>query len=563
VHSPASSDSVRIKIVQRVSLVLLVLVLSAAPIRQFIHPMPGLVLLGICLAVLFLLGSIWFSRLEKLVLLSPHLLLWAGYLLSLGGILKVAGLHAPIYPLILLMPILAGFLAGRGVAIFYAVVSLGVTILTYLNFPRGLGGGSLPMDASFDQAKVMVFSAVILLSLGISFVYEKVWREAMLDKERLIQNRTDFLASVSHEIRTPLNGIVGSLDLIHDGLSREEILEMLHILKTSTSKLETTLNDFLDFARVDAGKLTIAWGAVDLPLVLSRTEALFRDTAKRKGLEFRLYTADDVPRWIESDAVRLGQVLNNLVSNAIKYTEHGFVHIRVRMAGEDLLVEIQDSGPGIGKEYIDRIFHPYEQVPDEQEERTLVSTGLGLTIAMRLAELMHGRLEYQRMEPTGSLFRLILPAKTAANAADSSGPEGSGHTGTGKGIPQLAGLSVLVAEDDHFNQLLIERMLVKLGSRPVLVENGEAAIEECSRQEFDLIFLDLQMPVLGGIDTCRALRSRFPDRTMHIAALTADAIKETRQECEAAGMDGFLEKPLRMERLKEYLLQFLKLDNVS
>jgi signal transduction histidine kinase/CheY-like chemotaxis protein len=362
--------------------------------------------------------------------------------------------------------------------------------------------------------------------------------------------KSAFLANTSHEIRTPLNGIIAMGDLLAgsalDGAQRE----CATTIQECGRHLLSIVNDVLDLSKIEAGELTLASEPVDIRVEIARVLKVVAGLAEAKGVTLASDVADAVPAWIEGDALRLRQIVVNLVGNAVKFTDHGSVCVRAACGPADgrarlLCIEVVDTGPGIAAEARDRIFHPFEQ-GDASATRRHGGTGLGLSITRRLAEHMGGSVEVESEVGLGSTFRVRIPVVETAGPAPAPQPARAP-------MPRRA-LHLLVADDNAVNQRVAARFLARLGHTFEIVPDGAAAVAATARARFDAVLMDMQMPVMDGYEATRAIRSRESGGAhLHIIALTASVLDADRQECLAAGMDDFIAKPVTLERVEEAL----------
>ena len=366
--------------------------------------------------------------------------------------------------------------------------------------------------------------------------------------------KSQFLANMSHEIRTPLNGVIGVAQaLSHTDLSEDQ-RNMLKLIDASGRTLQTLLSDILDLARVESGRLELNTEPMDLHQAVQEATQLYAGAAREKGLQYMVEIADDCPRWIEGDVVRLKQVLTNLVSNAVKFTTDGMVQLTVGVdrdtAGhETLRLAISDTGIGFDAAARERLFSRFEQA-DGGITRQFGGSGLGLAICRQLAEMMHGVLDCESEPGGGSCFMLTVPLKRASApmALATEGP-----------APEVrSGLSVLVADDHPTNRKVVELILSQIDARMVLVENGQQALDACRDDHFDIILMDMQMPVMDGLTATREIRAleahEGRPRTP-VVMLTANALPEHVAAARAAGADRHLAKPFDAADLIETVLQ--------
>jgi len=369
--------------------------------------------------------------------------------------------------------------------------------------------------------------------------------QAKEDAEAANRAKSVFLATMSHEVRTPLNGVLGMAQaMAADDLPPAQ-RSRLETIRQSGESLLVILNDVLDLSKIEAGKLELE--AVDFPLspLLQAIHASFRDLAGAKGLALDFEIAAGAPGLYRGDPTRLRQILFNLLSNSLKFTEAGRIGLAVRRDRDVLTFSVRDTGVGIPADRLGRLFNKFEQA-DASTTRKFGGTGLGLAISRDLAGLMGGALEADSREGEGSEFRLSVPLPRL-------GDEDAGERATGEAAPvRPASLRVLAAEDNHVNQLVLRTLLQQVGVEPVIVDDGAAAVAAWRGQDWDLILMDVQMPVMDGPTATRAIRAAEAAagrRRTPVVALTANAMSHQVAEYAAAGMDGFIAKPIRVEEL--------------
>ncbi len=363
--------------------------------------------------------------------------------------------------------------------------------------------------------------------------------------------KSEFLAVMSHEIRTPLNSVLGFADLLTDTKLTDAQKEQVGMIRRSGDALLTLLNDILDFSRIESGKMPILPSAVEIRSYLNEVADIYRATAHSKNVDLCVVVDTDVPAALRTDPGRLRQILLNLIGNAVKFTPAGAVNITAKRNVDDpgdgrfpLFIEIEDSGIGIPPDRIGRLFKPFSQA-DSSTTRRFGGTGLGLVICKRLAEILGGDVSLLRSSPSGSVFALELPLEIV-EVADVTAPDVSAQGG---GFPSKRNWRVLVVEDNPVNCMLAQRMLTSMGISSESRSNGRAAAEAHEQSPFDVIFMDLQMPVMDGLAAVVRIREFESAHTdvpkCRIIALTADAMSGDRERCLAAGMDDYLSKPIR------------------
>lgn len=404
---------------------------------------------------------------------------------------------------------------------------------------------------------------MIAVVVGRRTVQAQREREKYLDEiKRANEAKSAFLANMSHEIRTPLTAIIGFADASLDGdHTAEERQNAFRTIVRSGKHLLQIINDILDLSKVEADKLEVERIALSPFQLLAEVDGLVRMQAVEKGLAFNIEHEFPLPEKIASDPIRIKQVLINLCGNAIKFTHSGHVNIRVSYDQQAQLFHftVVDSGIGLNKEQINRIFCAFIQA-DSSTTRKYGGTGLGLSLSRRLAQMLGGSLEVISEPGIGSSFdftvdpgplndvrminnvgEIVIHQETPANSATRN------YTAEGK---------ILLAEDTLENQTLLSLYLRKTGAQVHVVENGQLAVEAARQEQFDLIFMDMQMPVMDGLEAVRLLRQHGYDRP--IVALTANAMNADKQRCLQAGCDDFISKPVDREQLLQVTARYLQ-----
>ncbi|MEJ2701108.1 MAG: response regulator [Sedimentisphaerales bacterium] len=398
--------------------------------------------------------------------------------------------------------------------------------------------------------------------------FEEANRElkvALEEAEKADRAKSEFLANMSHEIRTPMNSVIGFSEVLAQEDLTPEQQRYVNLIWKSARNLMRIINDILDFSKIEAGKLEMDVVECALSQVLADVDELLRPMAQGKGLELSVLQNGPLPARIHTDPERLHQCLVNLINNAVKFTERGYVHLKVTMEYNSdkmpcIRFDVEDSGIGVKSKDRERIFESFTQA-DGSTRRKYGGTGLGLAITGHLARLLGGSLTLSSEEGKGSVFSLVIPVGLDSAKSLSSDVIGMAeqavrssrkleYVETGK----LSG-RVLVAEDVETNQVLAEALLSRMGLDVTLVVNGHEAVEKALSEEFDLIFMDIQMPGMDGFEATRELRKKGIKTP--ILALTAHAMKGDDGKCVEAGCNDYLSKPLDRVPLFEKIRQYL------
>lgn len=367
-------------------------------------------------------------------------------------------------------------------------------------------------------------------------------REEAITYSRL---QSEFLANMSHEIRTPLNGVIGSSDLLSDTVLDEEQQEYAQTIGFSSKMLLDIVNNVLDLSKLEANRITLEHHSFEIRQTLEQLIQINRQKGA-KGVGLSLKIGHDVPDYLVGDEKRFKQVVNNLISNSLKFTRKGEVEVVANIMefldGQvQLKIAVRDTGIGIPKDQQNKLFTRFYQV-QSSSERAYAGSGLGLVISKSLIELMQGTISFVSQEGEGTTFEVCLPFGVSSELKQQSGFQQ-------KTTNSMRELKILVSEDNQINQIVISRILEKKGYRIDLAGDGFEAVQLASNKTYDLILMDVQMPGKDGVEATREIRQTQNERPI-IIALTANALKEDKDKCLAAGMNDYLSKPISREQIE-------------
>jgi len=372
--------------------------------------------------------------------------------------------------------------------------------------------------------------------------------------------KSDFLASISHELRTPMNGIIGLCDiLMQSGLSKFQ-QENLEDIMSNAHSLLVIISDILDFSRIESGKIKIEASDFSFRLLIHELETLIQFKTTDKGIDFRIFADDRIPQVLHGDATRLKQVLSNLLNNAYKFTDTGYIHLHINLLSEDeeqvvLYFRVEDTGIGIPHTSRHLLFQAFSQVNTKAKVRK--GTGLGLAICKQIVKMMDGEIGIDGEEGKGSIFWFTVKLRKARKSLQEDIPV---IPESRKGLyRERNNLLVLLVEDNKINQKITTFHLTRMGHEVDIVEDGRAALEKIENKRYDLVILDLQMPVMDGFETARKIREleKESTRAIPIIALTANAMKGDRELCLDAGMNAYISKPFTYQDLEKSIRDVL------
>ena len=420
--------------------------------------------------------------------------------------------------------------------------NVSLTYEQWLDYPDG-------RKACFEIRKVPYYDRVGkrhgLMGFGRDITERKRYQDAL---ERASRDKTTFISTISQELRTPLNGIVGLSRILLDTELTAEQEKYLKTIHVSAVTLGNIFNDIIDMDKMERRKVQLDNQPVDFTSFLADLENLSALQAQQKGLRFNLEPTLPLPHQVITDGTRLRQILWNLISNAVKFTQQGQVTVRVRYDEGDMLhFEVEDSGIGIPQDELDKIFAMYYQVKDSHGGKPATGTGIGLAVSRRLAKNMGGDITVTSEQGKGSTFTLTIHAPSVAEEVDDAFDEDD--------MP-LPALNVLLVEDIELNVIVARSVLEKLGNSVDVAMTGKAALEMFKPGEYDLVLLDIQLPDMTGLDISRELTKRYPREDLPpLVALTANVLKD-KQEYLNAGMDDVLSKPLSVPALTAMIKKF-------
>jgi signal transduction histidine kinase/CheY-like chemotaxis protein len=415
--------------------------------------------------------------------------------------------------------------------------------------PPPIGGGD--EIAHLDEALRAMASTIS--------TRESELRVALGEAEAASRAKSAFVATISHEIRTPLNGVIGMSQLLMSAPLAPELREYVQTIATSSNLLLNLINDILDFSKLSAGALSVKLAPAQLEPLVRDVVALFSADVQSSALDLRIDFSSSVPRIVNTDELRLRQILANLVGNAVKFTPAGSVTVSVSAGAvideyATVNFEIADTGVGIDPSMLESIFDPFRQA-DMSKTRRFGGTGLGLSISRHLATMLGGSIAVRSRPGAGSVFTLKIPMRVMSAIPVISATVVESTPAASEARPE----SVLLVEDNEINQRVATRLLQRLGLQSAIASNGSEALEALEKAHYDLVLMDLQMPVMDGFEAAIEIRRREQATGVHvpIIAITANALPADREACFAAGMDDHVAKPVTLSELRRVVDRWL------
>jgi len=448
---------------------------------------------------------------------------------------------------------------------YFSVIFVSAIHKDEFNVIKGIESGAVdfiskPIVPQVLQGKVKVFLDLYEQRKLLQYSNEEL-KAAKEEAERNSFLKSLFLATMSHEIRTPMNGIIGVTDLLKQTPLNEEQHDLLNIINISGNNLLTIINDILDFSKIEAGQIKLEKVKFNLYKVIEEIHRLLLIKAKEQKNNLNYQIQKNVPEYLSGDPLRLKQIIINLVNNAIKFTKNGDVLIKAELVSDTpeiikLRFEIIDNGIGISEENKGKLFKSFSQI-SESTQRKYGGTGLGLAISKNLTELMDGEIGVHSIEGEGSTFWFTAVFQKSDKAIEEEQQQEPSHIAFKSKLNRK--LKILLVEDNKINQKVAVATMKPFGHEIDIADNGQIALQKYDAGDYDLILMDIQMPVMDGLtatEKIREIEKAGKKKTVKIVALTANAMKEDQDKCFNAGMNGFVSKPFKRQDIERILLEF-------
>lgn len=456
------------------------------------------------------------------------------------------------------------------------ILSIGaIPIFIHKTFWGFVGFGDCRLERKWSEAE---FSTLIAFANSL----EKAIERSMMNEE-LEQSRKEaeaanvlkgqFLANMSHEIRTPMNAVIGFVDLLFRSDLTEEQFEFLEQIKSASNGLMGLINDILDYSKIEANKMELEQIPFDMHVLVKETVSLFIPEVYKKNIEMNLSISNDVPRKLYGDPERIKQVLNNLIGNALKFTDRGEILVALSLLDDKedyakVLITVKDSGIGMSQEVLSKLFTVFTQA-DASTTRKYGGTGLGLAISQQIVKLMGGVIRVESVKEQGSIFCVEIEFEKQHGRIDELNVEQEerenifanyNFSEKRRGSCQLTQNrqdTILLVEDMAANQKLAMIVLQKLGYNVELAENGQQAVFMSSKKKYDIILMDCQMPIMDGYEAASIIKNEGINKNTVVIAMTAHAMEGNREQCIAAGMNDYIDKPITMNKLDKIIKKWL------